>query len=179
MRTAILLLAGTLFFNAVVYGQLLTQASVRQFWVEKTSEQTRCVSFETPSRVLAGNSFTTPIGNGLKFRLRSEPAGTWGIMVGPAGTPLDYLWVTSPPFQTAPHRQIGRGYSPSATESAQLSPRRFRFITTTQEYEEAVALFDRAGRDGLAVTVQDFEKRGRARSNCGLRGMACPMQTEH
>ena len=57
--------------------------------------QAHCVPFETPSRVLARDSFTAPIGKGLEFRLRPEPAGTWNITVGPAGTPLDYLWVVS------------------------------------------------------------------------------------
>jgi hypothetical protein len=169
---------------------------VRRFWVDKTSEQTnpqpdkrppqaagqsetgttpptaqtQCVSFETRSRVLAGDSFTTPIGKRLEFRLRSEPAGSWDIIVGPAGTPLDYLWVASPPFRTAPHRQIGRGYNLTATESAQLSRRRFRFVTTAQEYEEAQALFDRASREGLGVTAQDFEKRGKGTLELWITG---------
>ena len=121
---------------------------------------TDCVSFETPSRVLAGDSFVTPIGKGLEFRLRSEPAGTWNIIVGPTGSPLDYLWVVSPPFQTAPHRQIGRGYNLNARESARLSPRRFRFVTTAQEYDDARALVDRAREPAAGITAQDFENRG-------------------
>jgi hypothetical protein len=124
--------------------------------------EAHCVSFETPSRVLAGESFTTPIGKGLEFRLRAERAGIWiwNITVGPTATRLDYLWVVSPPFQTAPHRQIGPGYNLSAPQSAQLSPRRFRFVTTPQEYDDAVALVERAGRDpAAAVTFRDFEKK--------------------
>jgi hypothetical protein len=170
---------------------------VRRFWMEKTSEgtdpqrnertpwqaagqreigttppaaQPHCVSFETPSRVLAGDSFTTPVGKGLEFQLRSERAGTWDIAIGPAGAPLDYLWIASPPFQTAPHRQIGEGYNPSATESARLSPRRFRFVTTAQEYEEALALYERTRREAPSVTAQDFEKRGKGTLELWITG---------
>jgi hypothetical protein len=141
---------------------------VRRFWVEKTSEQ--CVSFETRSRLLAGHAFTTPIGKGLEFRLRSERAGTWDIIVGPAGTPQDYLWLASPPFQTAPHRQIGEDYNLSATESARLSPRPFRFVTTAPEYEEALALYERVRREGGGVTAQDFEKRGKGTLELWITG---------
>jgi hypothetical protein len=130
-----------------------------------------CVPFETPSRVLARDSFTAPIGKGLEFRLRPEPAGTWNITVGPAGTPLDYLWVVSPPFQIAPHRQIGRGYHLSATESAQLSPRRFRFVTTPQEYEEAARFGDRAGRDPATnITAGDITDRGKGSLELWITG---------
>ena len=133
--------------------------------------QAHCVPFETPSRVLARDSFTAPIDKGLEFRLRPEPAGTWNITVGPAGTPLDYLWVVSPPFQTAPHRQIGRGYNLSATESAQLSPRRFRFVTTAQEYDEALSFVDRTRRDTSAgVTLRDFEKKGQGTLELWITG---------
>jgi hypothetical protein len=53
-------------------------------------------------------------------------------------------------------------------ESAQLSPRRFRFVTTAQEYEEA--LYERARREVLEVTAQDFEKRGKGTLELWITG---------
>jgi len=122
----------------------------------------RCVSF-TSQRLLADRSFTHPIGGGLEFRLSAERGalGTWHITVGPVSGTDDYLWVVSPPFRTAPHVQLGAGYNLTAIQSAQMSPRHLRFVTSRAEYEDAAAFADRAMRDPNAgITVGDIERKG-------------------
>lgn len=121
----------------------------------------RCVTFATPGRLSAGQSFNAPIGRDLEFRLSADNR-VWLIRVGPAGTMLDYLWVVSPPFQTAPHRQIGEGYSLTASQSARLSRiRRFRFVTSAEAYERAVATYERARSDPSAtISLGEIEAQG-------------------
>ena len=121
----------------------------------------QCVSFTT-GRLGAGSSFRKPIGGRLEARLLWDNGRTWGISVGPAGTDDNYLWVVSPPFRTAPHLMIGPGYHLTAHDSAKLSPREFRFVTSAAEFASAKALVDRALSDaGAAITVDDIERRGR------------------
>lgn len=125
------------------------------------SQGVDCVSFKTPGRLAAGQSFTAPIGRGLEIRLIGESRGAWSITAGPSGTSDDYLWVVSPPFRTAPHRMIGSGYGIQAVESARLSPRRFRFVTSPREYNDARQLAEKAMRDASGrITVTDIERKG-------------------
>jgi hypothetical protein len=127
------------------------------------SARDRCVSFAS-ERLLADRSFRRPIGGGLEFRLSAEPGapGRWHVTVGPASSTDDYLWVVSPPFRTAPHVQVGAGYNLTAIQSAQMSPRHFRFVTSRAEYADAAAFADRATRDANAgITVEDIERKGR------------------
>ena len=122
---------------------------------------TECVDFATPAKLAAGQSFSKAIGHGLEFRLAWDRGHAWNISVGPIGSRDDYLWVVSPPTHTAPHLVIGAAYNLTAVESAALSPRRFRFVTSAQEYEDARQFVDRAERDaGAGITVADIERKG-------------------
>ncbi|MGA7990477.1 MAG: hypothetical protein WCC53_03495 [Thermoanaerobaculia bacterium] len=158
--------------------QLTTLLILAALWLEPYVHQARsgertadsrppleCVTFKTPTRLLAGHSFAQAIGRGMEVRLRSRQGAAWaawGIEVGPVGTTTDYLWIASPPFQTAPHRQIGNGYDFTARDSVALSPRRLRFVTSAAEYDHAIALADRAGRDASAgITADDFTALGK------------------
>jgi hypothetical protein len=81
--------------------------------------------------------------------------------VGPAGTNDDYLWVVSPPFRTAPQRQIGAGYNLTAIQSVQLSPRYLRFVQTADQYKAAVRLAEKAQSDSSgAITAEDIRRQG-------------------
>ena len=156
-----------------------------------------CIDFETPGQLPAVKSFATPIGEGLEFRLTADDAGVWRISVGPSGTRRDYLWLASPPFRTAPHLQIGPGYGLTGVQSAQKSPRAFRFVTTPQEYDTTVELVNIALRDAsggltaaaiaqrgkgtLELWITGFEARGSedALAWINVRGRACqPMRDE-
>jgi len=120
-----------------------------------------CVSFTTPRRLEAGRSFSRSIGHGLAARLTWDGTASWDIAVGKTGTAGDYLWVVSPPFQTAPHRQIGPGYNLTARQSARLSPRTFRFVMSQRKYEDAKQLVERAQRDSVGnMTIAEIEQRG-------------------
>jgi hypothetical protein len=123
---------------------------------------TRCVTFATPQPLSADESFKKPIGKGLEVRIKWDGRSAWLVTAGPVGSLDDYLWVVSPPFQTAPHVMIGEGYGMTASQSARLSPRRFRFVTTATEYRRARALADAAQRDAAGrITVADVERQGR------------------
>ena len=130
-----------------------------------------CVTFTTPERLPSGQSFRSEIGRGLEVRLTADGAGQWHIGVGPADTTDDFLWVVSPPFQTAPHLRIGAGYNLTALQSAQLSPRQFRFVTSQLEYEDAAAFVERARRDdGGTITVADIERKGKGSLELWITG---------
>ena len=97
-----------------------------------------CVRFQSPGRLAAGMSFWTAPVRGLEFRLSDD----WDISVGPASeTRMDYLWVVSPPVQTAPHRMIGSGYGLTARQSARIE-RPLRFVLTRVDYDAARAAID-------------------------------------
>jgi hypothetical protein len=123
---------------------------------------TRCVTFATSPPLSAGESFRKPIGKGLEVRIKWDGRSAWIVTAGPVGSLDDYLWVVSPPFHTAPHVVIGEGYGVTASQSAQFSPRRFRFVTTATEYRRARDVADAAQRDAAGrITVADIERQGR------------------
>lgn len=62
----------------------------------------------------------------------------------------------------ASHLLIGAGYGLTAVQSATMSPRQFRFVTSGREYKDARELVERALRDASAgITAADIERRGR------------------
>jgi hypothetical protein len=117
------------------------------------------VTFESAC-IQAGESFSAPIGRGLQARLTPADRGVWRIDVGPGGAMTDYLWVVSPPLQTAPHLLIGDGYGVPAWQSVRTTPRRFQFVTNESEYEAALALVERARRDDADVDASDIQRQG-------------------
>ena len=126
-----------------------------------------CVRFQSPARLAAGTPFRTALLRGLEFRLSDG----WDISVGPADEPtMDYLWVVSPPLQTAPHRMIGPGYGLTARQSARIG-RPLRFVMTRADYdaaraaidlrsaEETLKRLDQLGRGRLSFVITDFQVR--------------------
>jgi len=126
-----------------------------------------CVRFESPARFVAGTSFRAALLRGLEFRLSDG----WQLTVGPVDEPtMDYLWVVSPPLQTAPHLMIGPGYGLTARESARIQ-RPLRFVLTRPDYdaarvaidlqspEETLKRLDQLGRGRLSFVITDFHVR--------------------
>jgi hypothetical protein len=80
---------------------------------------------------------------------------------------MDYLWLVSPPLQSAPHRVIGRGYGESARSSARIE-RPLRFVTTRADYDAALTAIDlpsagdtlkrldQLGRGHLTLIITDY-----------------------
>jgi hypothetical protein len=102
-----------------------------------------CVRFESSGRLPAGAPFYADLQLGLEFRLlpnRGWP--TWNISVGPKGkADLDYLWVASPPLQTAPHRVIGPSFGMTARDSLRIE-RPLRFVLTKSDHTAAIAAIE-------------------------------------
>ena len=121
-----------------------------------------CVDFTSHGRLRRGESFRTDVGGGLEFRLTDEGPAGWMISVGPKRTAHDYLWPVSPPLQTAPHLFIGPAYGQQPHRSAQMTPRKFRFVLTRAEYDRVVAAIEK-GRSGhqSTITAADLERMGR------------------
>jgi len=128
---------------------------------------TVCAPFQSPTRLAAGTPFRAALLRGLEFRL----SASWNISVGPVEEPtMDYLWLVSPPLQTAPHRMIGPGYGMSARESARIE-RPLRFVVTRADYDAARAAIDlqsaaetlkrldRLGRGHLSFAITDYRIR--------------------
>ena len=129
--------------------------------------QSDCGRFQSPGRLAAGTPFRSPLLRGLEFRLSAG----WDISVGPAAEPtMDYLWLVSPPLQTAPHLMIGPGYGMTARESARIE-RPLRFVMTRADYdaaraaidhrraEETLKQLDQLGRGHLSFTITDYRIR--------------------
>ncbi|GMV23266.1 MAG: hypothetical protein AMXMBFR57_32150 [Acidimicrobiia bacterium] len=102
-----------------------------------------CVRFESSGRLQAGAPFRADLQLGLELRLLPErgwPA--WNISVGPKGNvDLDYLWVASPPLQTAPHRVIGPAYGMTVSDSLRIE-RPLRFVLTESDHTAAIAAIE-------------------------------------
>lgn len=129
--------------------------------------ETECIPFQSPARLAAGMPFRAPLLRGLEFRLSAN----WDISVGPVEEPkTDYLWLVSPPLQTAPHRMIGAGYGMSARDSARIE-RPLRFVVTRADYDAAIAAIDlqsagetlkrldQLGRGHLSFAITDYRVR--------------------
>jgi hypothetical protein len=153
-RTILMLIVVTVWASHAVYADPNRD--------ERLAPKPQCVTFATPDRLSAGDSFKKPIGKGLEVRIRWDGRSAWIVTAGPVGWRDDYLWVVSPPWHTAPHVVIGEGYGVTASQSAQFSPRRFRFVTTAAEYRRARDLVDTAERDAAGrLTVAEIERQGR------------------
>jgi len=114
-----------------------------------------------------GENFFQPLPQGLEFRLRADLGNRegdwnyWSIEVGPAtDRRVDFLWITSLPWQTAPHRIIGAGHGLSEGESLQMSPRKFRFVLNTSDYAEARTCYDGKNRSRRDIR-QQLERLGK------------------
>lgn len=121
----------------------LVPTRAAQVQVQAWARDLDCVRFESSGRLQAGASFRADLQRGLEVRLLPErgwPA--WNISVGPKGkAELDYLWVASPPLQTAPHRVIGPAYGMTANESLRIE-RPLRFVLTKSDHTAAIAAIE-------------------------------------
>ena len=96
-------------------------------WFATSSQQPDCVAISSHGRLNAGADFVQSLPASLDLRLRADGSYGWGISVVPRGGERDYVWVVSPPYQTAPHRSFGPVYGLTATQSAQFE-RELRFV---------------------------------------------------
>jgi hypothetical protein len=135
-----------------------------------TDDQT-CVPISSRGRLAHGTPFVAPLTAGLELRLRPDGDLGWSITVGRPGGILDYMWVVSPPFRTAPQRHIGPVYGLTAAESAGF-PRHLRFVLTDAEYDAALkvvqgesapdaklAAVERLGKGRLTIRIDKFAVR--------------------
>jgi hypothetical protein len=139
---------------AVVVALVLSAAGALADRGESQVQQPACVAFSSGGPVTAGNSFGTPIGHGLEFRLSKE----WFISVGPVGEPnTDYLSIVSPPFRTAPHLVIGHGYGLTASESVGLE-RPLRFVLNAAEHAAARKAIESEPAETLLRTLDGLAR---------------------
>lgn len=120
-----------------------------------------CVTLESGGRLRRGASFRRGLSPGLEFRLTATKDGPpgWRISVGPVDEAEDYLWLVSPPLQTAPHLVVGAAYGMSAHESATLTPRRSRFVLTRVEYDRVLGMIETARI--TPTTAAELERMGK------------------
>jgi hypothetical protein len=141
---------------------VLLSASALSGTQGQSPQPAECVTVETQTRLQNGQSFVAPVGRGLEFRLTADSGDSWWVSVEPSGTRDDYLSVVSPPFRTAPHLMIGSGYNLTAAQSAQISPRLLRFVTSAEEFKQARQLAARATRDPASdIAAADIERLGK------------------
>ncbi len=140
--------------SAIVLAMVLSATGGLADRGEAPVQRPTCVAFTSGGQVAAGNSFGTPIGHGLEFRLSKD----WFISVGPAGEPAtDYLSIVSPPFRTAPHLTIGRGYGLTALESVGLE-RPLRFVLTKAEHAAARKAIESEPAETLLGTLDTLAR---------------------
>jgi hypothetical protein len=99
-----------------------------------------CVRFSSPPRIAAGTDFRVQLPRHLEVRLEPNGQGGWHIKVVGQGK-TDFVWVVSPPFQTAPQLVIGAAYGVTAQQSAEME-RWLRFVPTRAEYERALKVYE-------------------------------------
>jgi hypothetical protein len=138
MLTSGLLLIGALESASFRWEPLtLADAAARQAAVARPAEI--CVTLGSKGRLTYGTPFVAELPAGLELKLRPEADFGWSIAVGRPGGMVNYIWVVSPPFQTAPHLQLGPAYGLSARESMAFV-RELRFVLTDEAYEAALKI---------------------------------------
>ena len=108
----------------------LADAAAPQAAVGRAAET--CVTLVSKGRLIYHTPFVAELTAGLELRLRLEADFGWRITVGRPGGMVDYMWVVSPPFRTAPHVQLGPVYGLSARESMAFV-RELRFVLTDKK----------------------------------------------
>jgi hypothetical protein len=124
-----------------------------------------CVEFDSGGPLVRGDRFRQALPRDLEFRLTPYSDATtsqWTVEVGPTADPQrDFLWIVSPPWRTAPHRQIGAGYGLTARDSMQLSRRSLRFVLTSPDYGAAMAVYDAVGRNEITDALERLDALGK------------------
>ena len=151
-------------------GFLLVTLCASSFASAQPPSPSDCISVASSDRVPGGQSVYRDLPRGLEFRLAADGGrrpdddewNYWDISVGPAGDrSTDYMWISSPPWPTAPHRVIGAGYGLSARDSVRYpGARQFRFVLNAADYAEARAYYDGDNRNRSDV-LQQVERLGK------------------
>jgi hypothetical protein len=98
-------------------------------------------------RVIAGQDHEASLTPDLVFRLVAEahpsnPAG-WTIRITPPSAPdSDYSMVATPPYRFFNPRYVNTSYGVTAEAALALTPRRFQFVASPENYEAAVEAVD-------------------------------------
>jgi hypothetical protein len=126
-----------LLIPGMVLAALTAEAPQGQMPPERPRASMECVAFESPAQLPRETTFRVGLPHGLELRVDFQ------ISVGPASEPdVDYVWLVSPPLQTAPQRVIGEAYNVTAEQSA-AEPRNLRFVVTREDYRTVQQLLDR------------------------------------
>jgi hypothetical protein len=124
-----------------------------------------CIDFASDGPLKPGTAFQYPLPGGLQFRLTPEenPALTqWYLSVVPQeGTP-DFLWIASPPWQTAPQLAVGATYGLNLRESL-ATGRSLQFVLNASDYAEALALHDRVSKQQSDEVMNQILALGKGR----------------
>ena len=126
-----------------------------------------CSSIPLTGEVKEGQEWSAGIGEGWIFRLAPiQPSGRgysgWDLVVNRAedASYPDALLVATPPYGSLNEREIGTTYGLRAQDAIAWSPRRFHFLTSTKDWQQARELY----RDLMAVQVgkQAVKQAGKA-----------------
>lgn len=119
------------------------------------SRATQCVKFERAEKLMAGQSFSFDLPGGFRFDLTASDEGAWDIAVVDPKTPdVDYMWVVSPPYQTAPQRSIAASYGQTATENASFT-RELHFVLNAKDHQKMFDLLAARARSDRILDALD------------------------
>jgi hypothetical protein len=153
----------------------IVTASATRAAAVSSQAASNCVAFSS-SKIVRDETAVFPLQQGLEFRMVKFGLNGWRIEVGPRGDPRkDYLWAVSPPYRSAPHRQVGPGYGLDAHESATLTPRELRYVVTNADYEKAIALVVQA--ESGDVDLAGIEALGRGALTLRIAGFGVDEHT--
>jgi hypothetical protein len=127
-----------------------------------------CTPFASRERLTEGTDFRLALPKGLFFHLRAQGAFGWGITVRTRDGKDDFVWVVSPPVQTAPHLQIGPVYGLTARESAHFE-RSIRFVLTPEDYQRALGLYEQWRTGQLTATEVNARREELQRGTLRLK----------
>lgn len=107
-----------------------------------------CARVELTGKVIAGQEWKAPLGEGWIFRLVPINPGSaaytgWDLVVDrdpPAGFP-DALLLATPPYNSINEREIGTTYGLRAQDAIGWNPRSFRFLIDPSAFLQGRKLF--------------------------------------
>jgi len=114
---------------------------------QEPDQRSVCRDTGLAGRVNAGQDHEAIRTPDLVFRLVAEehpqnPAG-WTIRITPASAPdSDYSMVATPPYRFFNPRYVDTSYGVTAEVALALTPRRFAFVVSPEDYEAAAEAVD-------------------------------------
>jgi hypothetical protein len=131
-----------------------------------------CVTFGA-ERLRLGVNFERPLPHGLVFRMVSEGTSTpsqWVLKVTPHDKPFDdFMWMVSPPWQTAPQRVIGPSYGLTIRESMAIR-RALRFVLSDNDYAQARAVYEAVSRGETVGVLEQLQALGKGTVDIEVTG---------